>query len=121
MDPRHPELAIARMDELMSQFKSGLSKIRTETIANRIGAEERELSLVVQELCLVAPRLHEAMMQVSRTRRAAIGRGLVATEYPNDTDNTLSNEVYVAPNQAEVEIVEPKPRKKKTTKKKKAE
>lgn len=121
MDPRHPELAIARMDELMSQFKSGLSKIRTETVANRIGAEERELSLVVQELCLVAPRLHEAMMQVSRTRRAAISRGLVASEYPNDTNNTLSNEVYVAPNQAEVEIVEPKPRKKKTTKKKKAE
>lgn len=121
MDPRHPELAIARMDELMSQFKSGLSKIRTETIVNKIGAEERELSLVVQELCLVAPRLHEAMMQVSRTRRAAINRGLVMPEYSNETGNTVSNEVYVAPNQAEVEIVEPKPRKKKTTKKKKAE
>ena len=120
MDPRHPEFAIARIDELMSQFKKGLSEIRTETIANKIGAEERELSLVVQEICLVAPRLHEAMMQVSRTRRAAINRGLV-DEYPNETGNTVSNEVYTAPNQAEVEIAEIKPRKKKTTKKKKAE
>lgn len=132
MDPRHPELAIARMDELMSQFKSGLSKIRTETITNKIGAEERELSLVVQELCLVAPRLHEAMMQVSRTRRAAISRGLVTEYTPEEPKNTVSHDGYLSvdeaieeiptpPNQAEVEIVEPKPRKKKTTKKKKAE
>lgn len=116
MDPRHPELAISRMDELMAQFKDGLSKIRVETVANRIGEEERKLSLVVQEICLVAPRLHEAMMQVSRTRRAAINRGIVGNY--GTPENTVS---YTPPNQAEVEIVEPKPRKKKAKKVKKAE
>lgn len=111
MDPRHPELAIGRIDELMVQYKDLLSKMRTCNVSTAIGGMERECGLVVQEICLVAPRLHEAMMQVSRTRRAALSRGIVEE----------ATEVYVAPNQAEVEIVEPKPRKKKTSRKKKAE
>lgn len=111
MDPRHPELSIERMDELMKQYKELLADMRTSNVSNKIAQSERECGLVVQEICLVAPRLHEAMMQVSRTRRAALARGIVEE----------AAEVYVAPNQAEVEIVEPKPRKKKTTKKKKAE
>lgn len=111
MDPRHPELAIERIDELMKQYKNLLSEMRTCNVSSKIAQSERQCGLVVQEICLVAPRLHEAMMQVSRTRRAALARGIVKE----------STEVYVAPNQAEVEIVEPKPRKKKTTKKKKAE
>lgn len=85
--------------------------MRTCNVSSGLAQSERECGLVVQEICLVAPRLHEAMMQVSRTRRAALARGIVEA----------STEVYIAPNQAEVEIVEPKPRKKKTTKKKKAE
>lgn len=121
MDPRHPELAISRMDELIERYKKLLSQMRTSNISSQIAQAERECGLVVQEICLVAPRLHEAMIQVSRTRRAAINRGLVTPKYPNETGNTVSNEVYVAPNQAEVEIVEPKPRKKKTKKSKKAE
>lgn len=120
MDPRHPELSISRVDELIKQYKSLLSNMRTCSVASQLAQMERECALVVQEICLVAPRLHEAMIQVSRTRRAALARGLVE-EYPNDTGNTVSNEVYVAPNQAEVEIVEPKPRKKKAKKTKKAE
>lgn len=79
MDPRHPEIAIDRMDQLMVQFKRVLDTLRTETVASKLGQAEREGSLVVQELCLVAPRLHEAMMQVSRERRGEIARG-VATE-----------------------------------------
>lgn len=111
MDPRHPELSIERMDELMKQYKELLADMRTSNVSNKIAQSERECGLVVQEICLVAPRLHEAMMQVSRTRRAALARGIVEE----------AAEVYVAPNQAEAEIVEPKPRKKKITKKKKAE
>ena len=112
MDPRHPELAIERIDELMVQYKELLSNMRTCNVSTAIGGMERECGLVVQEICLVAPRLHEAMMQVSRTRRAALARGIVA-------EQSQPVEVYTAPNQAEVEIVEPKPRKKKTTRKKK--
>ena len=107
MDPRHPELAIDRVKELSRQFDRVLNDIRNETISNKLGELEREGSLVVQELCLVAPRLHEAMMQVSRNRRYDLTHGLA--------------EKPVEPNQAETVIVEPKPRKKKTSKKKKAE
>lgn len=80
MDPRHPELAITRIDELMQQYKEVLDKMRTCNVSSRLGEFEREGSLVVQEICLVAPRLHEAMMQVSRTRRGAIVAGIVKEE-----------------------------------------
>lgn len=111
MDPRHPELAISRIDELITQYKNIIHCMQTEATSYEVAKLEREGSLVIQEICLVAPRLHEAMMAVSRTRRGAIARGLV--------ENPVEN--YVAPNQAETVIVEPKPRKKKNTKKKKAE
>lgn len=110
MDPRHPELAISRIDELIAQYKKIIRTMQTEATSNEVAKLEREGSLVIQEICLVAPRLHEAMMQVSRTRRGAIARGLV--EVPVEA---------TPPTQAETIIVEPKPRKKKTTKKKKAE
>ena len=82
MDPRHPELSIERMDELMKQYKKLLADMRTSNVSNKIAQSERECGLVVQEICLVAPRLHEAMMQVSRTRRAALARGIVVEEKP---------------------------------------
>ena len=100
------------MVDLMTQFNLILKDMNNTTLSAKLGQLEREGGLVVQEICLVAPRLHEAMMQVSRQRRHDISRGLV--EKPV--------EKYTAPNQAETVIVEPKPRKKKkTTKKKKAE
>lgn len=111
MDPRHPEVAITRMDELMAQYKKALSEMRECKVSSRLGELEREGGLVVQELCLVAPRLHEAMIQVSRTRRSALAHGLVEEFVEN----------YVAPNQAETVIVEPNYKKKKTSKKKKVE
>lgn len=112
MDPRHPELAVKRMQELLAQYNRIEEDMKNTTVRSRLGQLEREGGLVVQELCLVAPRLHEAMMQTSRNRRFELARGLV--EKPV--------EKYVEPNQAETVIVEPKPRKKKkTTKKKKAE
>lgn len=108
MDPRHPELAIARIDELMAQYKRIISEMQTCNISSKLAQLERECGLVVQEICLVSPRLHEAMIQVSRTRRAALAHGIV-------DEKPVEN--YVAPNQAETVIVEPKPRKKKTAKK----
>lgn len=112
MDPRHPELAIPRIDELVAQFKRVLSDINQSSSSSKLASLEREGGLVVQELCLTAPRLHEALIQASRDRRRDITSGRFELTVMG------SNEVYVAPNQAEVYIAEPKPRKKSTRKKK---
>lgn len=111
MDPRHPEFAIARMDELMRQYKHILETMRTEMVSNKVGEEEREGSLVVQEICLVAPRLHESMMQVSRTRRAAISHGLVEKPVEKSESKPSMMDETTAPKKKTA-------RKKKTTKKK---
>ena len=112
MDPRHPELAIKRLKELMSQYDRVENDIKQATTSAQLGQLEREGGLVVQEICLVAPRIHESMMQSSRQRRHDLTHGIVEKPVEN----------YTAPNQAETVIVEPKPRKKKkTTRKKKAE
>lgn len=127
MDPRHPEQAISRMRELMKQYDRIENDMREITVATDLGRLEREGSLVIQEICLVAPRLHEAMMQVSRNRRRDINRGLVPEKYDQadfiEADiakhyEQESSGIEVVSEQAEVEIVEPKPRKKKSTKKK---
>lgn len=112
MDPRHPEQAISRMRELMKQYDRIEREMNNCSVANRLGQLEREGGLVVQEICLVAPRMHEAMMQTSRQRRHDLSRGVVEKPVEKHVEN------YVAPNQAETVIVEPKPRKKKTPKKK---
>lgn len=123
MDPRHPEEAISRMVDLMTQFNLILTDMKHTTVSAQLGQLEREGGLVVQEICLVAPRLHEAMMQVSRNRRHDLSRGV----FPEVSAETLKEptleavENYVAPNQAETVIVEPKPRKKKKITKKKKE
>ena len=123
MDPRHPELAVTRLKELIEQYDLVEKGMAKATVASELGQLEREGGLVVQEICLVAPRLHEAMMQASRNRRRELSRGFfpeVSAEALKDPTPEVT-ETYVAPNQAETVIVEPKPRKKKTTKKKKAE
>lgn len=114
MDPRHPEQAVARMRELMTQYERIERDMANATTSAKLAQLEREGGLVVQEICLVAPRIHESMMQVSRNRRkdlARINAGIIPE----------NGEVYVAPNQAETVIVEPNYHKKKTTKKKKVE
>lgn len=157
MDPRHPEEAIDRIDQLITQFKYTLDNMRTAAVSSQLAKFEREGGLVVQEICLVAPRLHEAMMQVSRQRRHDLSHGVTLPEVPAEllkeptleaVENYIDKavgylkqaeyvgephfeisekgakellETYVEPNQTETVIVEPKPRKKKTTKKKKAE
>lgn len=109
MDPRHPEQAISRMRELMKQYDRIEADMNKATTSAKLAQLEREGGLVVQEICLVAPRIHEAMMQSSRQRRHDLTHGIVEKPVEN----------YTAPNQAETIIVEPKPRKKKTTRKKK--
>lgn len=125
MDPRHPEEAIDRIDQLINQFKYTLDNMRTAAVSSQLAKFEREGGLVVQEICLVAPRLHEAMMQVSRHRRHDLSRGTVEkpvekperyTEMAEVLDHSMTKEQE----QIFEEMTKPKKkttRKKKTTKK----
>lgn len=83
MDPRHPELAVERMRELMEQYDRVEHEMEQATTSTALAQLEREGGLVVQEICLVAPRIHEAMMQTSRQRRHDLSRGVLIE--PQDT------------------------------------
>lgn len=109
MDPRHPEQAVSRLRELMKQYDRIEEDIRKATIASQLGQLEREGGLVVQEICLVAPRIHEAMMQTSRQRRHDLSRGVVEKPVEN---------LQEAPVLPEEKPKKKTTRKKKTTKKK---
>lgn len=130
MDPRHPELAISRMRELMKQYDRIENDMAKATTSAKLAELEREGGLVIQEICLVAPRIHEAMMQTSRQRRHDLAHGVVVnmSKYKVPTGVTGEEEgVVVGPtdqiiavNEAtteEAEVVE-KPKKKTTRKKK---
>ena len=84
MDPRHPEQAVSRLRELMKQYDRIEEDIRKATIASQLGQLEREGGLVVQEICLVAPRIHEAMMQTSRQRRHDLSHGIAFGYTPEE-------------------------------------
>lgn len=135
MDPRHPELALSRLKELIQQYDRIESDIAHATVSSQLGQLEREGGLVVQEMCLVAPRIHEAMMQASRKRRHQLAMGITYVseekigKYTKATIGVEEEGVVVGPtsqiiavNEAtteEAEVVK-KP-KRKTSKKKKAE
>lgn len=99
MDPRQPELALPRIKELVKQYEDLEKRISKVTVSNELGQLEREGSLVVQEICLVAPRLHETLMNTSRNRRTELANGivekpvkiekLVETELDKDVNKTL--------------------------------
>ena len=113
MDPRHPELAVSRLKELIKQYDRIEKDMANVTTFAKIGELEREGGLVIQEICLVAPRIHEAMMQTSRNRRRDLTNGVNQFGYvPEEkTDGGLTKATIG------IEKEEPKP-KKKTTKKK---
>lgn len=111
MDPRHPEQAISRMRELMKQYDRIESDMNKATTSARLAELEREGGLVIQEICLVAPRLHEAMMQTSRQRRHDLSRGVV--EKPVEKSEPTEKKEVVS----KKETTTKKTTKKKTTKK----
>lgn len=114
MDPRHPELALSRLKELIQQYDRIENDIAHATLSTQLGQLEREGGLVVQEICLVAPRLHEAMMQASRSRRTELTRQIVMPA----TDEEVKKSVEFF---KEVEKEEKPKKKRKNTKKKKVE
>lgn len=113
MDPRHPEQAISRMRELMKQYDHIEADMNKATTSARLAELEREGGLVIQEICLVAPRIHEAMMQTSRQRRRDLARGIIVEPQDTATEKPFHKADVVT------EVKETKP-KKKTTRKKKA-
>lgn len=106
MDPRHPEQAISRMRELMKQYGRIEKDMTKAATSAQLGQLEREGGLVVQEICLVAPRIHEAMMQTSRQRRYELSHGIVEKPVENSQETP--------------ELPKEKPKKKTTRKKKTA-
>ena len=118
MDPRHPELAIARMRELMKQFDEVLYRMEHGRTSGNLAEYEREGSLVVQEICLVAPRLHEAMMQTSRQRRHDLAHGVIEHFVREATPEEAKALDEAVKELEKKEKAEPKPRKKKAAKKK---
>lgn len=109
MDPRHPELAVARIKELIKQYDRIETEISKATVSSQLGQLEREGGLVIQEICLVAPRIHEAMMQASRNRRYELTHPIPAEALKPATVEAI--EEYVGD-------AKPKKTKKKTSKKK---
>ena len=129
MDPRHPELSLDRIDQLVNQFKRNLDNMRMATTSAQLAQLEREGGLVVQEICLVAPRLHEAMMQASRQRRHDLSHGVAfgytpeekVGEYTKATIGMKQTSVSGGldeKEEAERKTTEEKPKKKTTRKKK---
>lgn len=106
MDPRFPEKTLPRLKELLKQFERVKADMEKTDLSSTLAGLEREGVLVVQEIALVAPRLHEYVMQISRNRRTAITRGLV--EKPAEKNVTDA-----------AEIKKPAPKKKATKKAKK--
>lgn len=131
MDPRHPELAISRMRELMKQYDRIEKDMEKAATSAQLGQLEREGGLVVQEICLVAPRIHEAMMQTSRQRRHDLSHGIAFGYIPEEkvgkyTKATIGMKQASASGgldekeEAERKTTEEKPKKKTTRKKKTA-
>lgn len=84
MDPRHPELAVSRIKELINQYDRIEKDMAKANTSAQLGQLEREGGLVVQEICLVAPRIHEAMMQTSRQRRYDLSHGIAFGYTPEE-------------------------------------
>ena len=126
MDPRHPELAISRMRELMKQYDRVEADMAKATTSAQLGQLEREGGLVVQEICLVAPRIHEAMMQTSRQRRHDLVHGVVEKPVMAKLERPLTEEEgkkiveSISTDKADEPVEKPveKPKKKTTRKKK---
>ena len=135
MDPRHPEQAVSRLRELVEQYNRVEKDMGNAFTSAELAQLEREGGLVIQEICLVAPRIHEAMMQTSRIRRAELAKGLVEkpvekpvvieklveTELDKEVNEVLKSlELDKEIEEKEEQEIKQSP-KKKTTKRKKAE
>ena len=126
MDPRHPEQAVIRLRDLLLQYNRIESDMLSATTTAQLGQLEREGGLVVQEICLVAPRIHESLMQTSRQRRHDLSKGIIGerrsealAEIAKQTERISEQVSEIADTVTEKvkKTAKKKPAKKKTTKK----
>lgn len=117
MDPLHPETAVPRIKELSKQLDRVLSDFKKATTTGKLAELEREGILVVQEMSLVAPRLHEVVMQASRSQRTAIARGLVEKPVEKSLQSVKKEPTETSQSVTATEVEPAKPKAKKTTKK----
>lgn len=90
MDPRRPELALARVKELIKRYNSIEKEIGKAEFFKKIGQLEREGALVIQELCLTSPRLHDSLIQASRQRRRELNKvSLYESTYENNSSEAV--------------------------------
>ena len=68
----------------MKQYDRIENDMAKATTSAKLAELEREGGLVIQEICLVAPRIHEAMMQTSRQRRHDLASGAVFGYKPEE-------------------------------------
>lgn len=130
MDPRHPELSVKRIKDLMAQYDKVERDMGKAMTSAELAKLEREGGLVVQEICLTAPRMHEALIQTSRMRRRDLASGAVFGYKPEEkvgeyTKATIGMKQTSASGgldkkeDAEWKTTEEKPKKKTARKKKK--
>ena len=127
MDPRHPEQSITRLKELMEHYDRVERDMQKASTSAQLAQLEREGGLVIQEICLVAPRIHEAMMQTSRNRRSELTKTyreveaarnyimsaeVVTEDEPKKEEPVIEEKAEETPAQTET-----KPKKKKSSKK----
>lgn len=84
MDPRHPEKVLPRIKELVEQYDKLATKMNKASL-HELAELEREGIGVVREICLTAPRLHDAVIQMSNNRRVNVTRQV--TEKPTVKEN----------------------------------
>ena len=105
----------------MKQYDRIEVAIKSATTSAQLGQLEREGGLVVQEICLGAPRIHEAMMQTSRQRMYELSHGTVEKSVMVKLERPLTEEEgkkvveSISTDKADEPVEKPK---KKTTKKK---
>lgn len=95
-------------DTVVARMRGMFDKLASATTAMEVSKLEREGLELMRELQFAAPRVWDDFVRISQDRRIAISRGLVTPE-----------ETKWQPQQPAV-TTPPKPRKKKTTKRKKA-
>ena len=103
----------------MTQYDRIEKDMGKATTSAQLGQLEREGGLVVQEICLVAPRIHEAMMQTSRQRRHDLSHG-IAFGYTQEEKVGKYTKATIGIEEKPVEKPVEKPKKKTTRKKKTA-
>lgn len=74
MDPRHPEFAVTKVNELKKRYDELFEKLDNVTTNQQVSDIEIEGVRITRDLTLYSGRLMEALMQKTRQTRSELGR-----------------------------------------------